>query len=154
MQFPYLIIYNGFQFIQIGLFTGWNENTIVIQFRHPSLHQFFKSNVFLCFRCQVIFRLFHISISIDFVEDNHARFAIGTQISDCLVYHLNLLFKIRMRNVNYMHQEISFAHLIQCRFKRINQISRQLTNKTNGIRQQERQILDNYLTDCGIQSSE
>ena len=56
------------------------------------MHQFFQSNVFLCFGCQIIRSLFHISISIYFIKDNHGRLSGSSQIGYCLIYNLNLPF--------------------------------------------------------------
>ena len=117
------------------------------------MHQFLQRDILLRLWSQIIFRLFYICISIYLIEDNHRRLTSGTQIRNCLIYHLNLFFKIRMRNINHMQQQVCFAHLIQRRFKWIHQIGRELTYKSYCIRQQERQIINNHLTHRCIESS-
>ena len=44
-------------------------------------------------------------------------------------YNFRGAYRYRMRNIYHVNQQIRFTHLIQCRFKRIDQICRQLTDK-------------------------
>ena len=59
-----------------------------------------------------------------------------------------------MRNIDDMHQQVRFTHLIQSRFKRFDQFGRQLTDKADRVGQQERQIVDNHLSDSRIECRE
>ena len=51
-----------------------------------------------------------------------------------------------------MHQDIRLPHLIQSTLESLNQLRRQLTDKTDRITQQERHILNHHLPHRRIQS--
>ena len=50
-----------------------------------------------------------------------------------------------------MHEQISLPHLIQRALETLHEIRGQLTDKTDGISQQERQIVDGHLAYGGIE---
>ena len=53
-----------------------------------------------------------------------------------------------------MHQKIRLAHLVERRLERLDQLGRQLTDKPDGIGQQERQVIDNHLANSRIECRE
>ena len=57
-----------------------------------------------------------------------------------------------MGNIDNMQQQIRFTHLIESRFERVYEVRRQFTDKTDGIGQQKRQIVNYYLAYGSIES--
>ena len=56
-----------------------------------------------------------------------------------------------MRDIDDMHQQVRLTHLIQSRFKRFDQLGRQLADKADRVGQQERQVVDNHLADGRVE---
>ena len=53
-----------------------------------------------------------------------------------------------------MHQQVGLAHLVECRFERVNEVGGQFADKSHGIGQQERQVLHHHLAHRGVESGE
>ena len=50
-----------------------------------------------------------------------------------------------------MHEQVSLPYLIQRALETLHEIRGQLTDKTDGISQKERQIVDGHLTNCRVE---
>ena len=50
-----------------------------------------------------------------------------------------------MRDVDHMHQQVGFAHLVERRFERLDQLGGQFADESHGIGQQEREVVENHL---------
>ena len=77
----------------------------------------------------------------------------GIDFLQNLIHRTDMVFKTFVGNIHHMQQQIRFTNLIKSRFKRLHQLSRQFSDKTNRIRKKERQIPDNYFSHRSIQSS-
>ena len=53
-----------------------------------------------------------------------------------------------------MQQQIGFAHLVECRFERFDQLRRQFANESYGIRQQEGQVVEDHLAHRRVERGE
>ena len=53
-----------------------------------------------------------------------------------LVHRINVVFETFVRNIYYMNQQISLANFVKRRFERFYQLSRQFSDETNRICQQ------------------
>ena len=56
-----------------------------------------------------------------------------------------------MRYIHHMHQQVCLTHLIEGRLKRLHQIGGQLADETDSVSQQERQVVNDHLTDSSIE---
>ena len=59
-----------------------------------------------------------------------------------------------MRDIYHMHQQVSLSHLVKGTLETLNQVRGQLTDKADGICQQERQVVDGHLPHGSIERSE
>ena len=53
-----------------------------------------------------------------------------------------------------MHQKVGLAHLVERRLERLDKLRRQLADKTDGIRQQEWQVVEDHLSHRRVERSE
>ena len=53
-----------------------------------------------------------------------------------------------------MYQQVCLAHLVKCRFEGFYQVVRQLTDEAHRITQEERQVVERYLANSGVQRGE
>ena len=125
----------------------------MFRLRHPCALPLIERNIFLRRWCQVIFILFFIRKIIYFIENHYHRFLMGIDFLQNLIHRTDMVFKTFVGNIHHMQQQIRFTNLIKSRFKRLHQLSRQFSDKTNRIRKKERQIPNNYFSHRSIQSS-
>ena len=59
-----------------------------------------------------------------------------------------------MRNIDHMHQQVGFAHLVERRFERLDQFGRQFADEADRIRKQKRQVVEDHLADRGVERGE
>ena len=153
MNFVHLIINQFFHLWKILFSNRRYENRWVFRLRHPCALPFIKRNIFLRRWCQVIFILFFIRKIIYFIENHYHRFLMSIDFLQNLIHRTDMIFKTFVRNIHHMQQQICFTNLIKSRFKRLHQLSRKFSDKTNRICKKERQIPDNYFSHRSIQSS-
>ena len=153
MNFVHLIINQFFHLWKILFSNRRYENRWVFRLCHPCALPFIKRNIFLRSWSQVIFILFFIRKIIYFIENHYHRFLMGIDFLQNLIHRTDMVFKTFVGNIHHMQQQIRFTNLIKSRFKRLHQLSRQFSDKTNRIRKKERQIPNNYFSHRSIQSS-
>ena len=116
-----------------------------MQLCHPRLLEFVERDVFTG-RCrQVILVLGSPRIGVNLVEHQQRRLVGTAQVSQSLFNDADLLFEIGMGDVDDMHQQVGLAHLVERTLEALNKVGRQLTDKADGIGQQEGQIVDGHL---------
>ena len=120
---------------------------------HPRLLQVLERQILFGHGRQIILFLGSEGIGIDLVEHQHRRLVSTTQFLQSLLHYTDLLLKVGVRDVYHMHQQISLSHLIEGALKALHQVRGQLTDKTDGISQQEGQVVDGHLSHCGIEGS-
>ena len=76
------------------------------------------------------------------------------QLVDGLLHDIILLLEVRVRDIHHVDQQIGFAHLVQRRFERLHEVVREFADKADGIRQQERQVVDCHLAHRRVEGGE
>ena len=122
MQLPYLAIEHVSQLIDVLFLPCRYEQTVVIEPRHPCFFQFVEGDVLLRFGRQVVRFLVYPVVIVNLVEDNHARFVGTSQVFQRLVYDVYLFLKVGMGDVYHVQKQVGFAHLVERRLKRVDQI--------------------------------
>ena len=56
-----------------------------------------------------------------------------------------------MRDVYDVYQQVGFAHLVERRLEALHQVGRQLADKTDGVGQQEGQVVNGHLAHGGVE---
>ena len=120
----------------------------------PALPEVVERAVFARRRSQVILLLFDIGVGIDLVEDQVDRFVAGTDLLQGLLDHGDLVLELRVRDVHHMHQQVCLADLVERRFERLDELRRELADETDGVGQQEREVVEDNLAHRGVERRE
>ena len=78
------------------------------------------------------------------------RLIVSIYVLKCLIYHSDMILKIRVGNIDDMHKNIGFSNLIKGAFERLNKLCGEFSDKPYSIRQKERNILYNHLSDSSV----
>ena len=50
-----------------------------------------------------------------------------------------------------MYQQVGLTYLVESRLERVHEVCRQLADESYGVSQQERQVVDDHLTNGGVE---
>ena len=138
VELLYAAVEKVLEVVDIQAFTGRNKDAIVAKSCHPRVLQLVERHIFARSGREVVGVFFGPLVSVHFVEHHESGFVGTAQIAERLVNHLNLFFEIGVRHVDYVHQQVGFAHLVECTLERVNQVGRQFTDKAHRIGQEGR----------------
>ena len=134
MDFFCAFIEHLFELFDVSAFLGRDKHTVVRQTRHPHAFQFFKRHIFASPGCEVVFVLRRVSERVDFVEHHYHRFVSAvTHFAEGLVDNLDLLLEIRVGDVDHMYEQVCFAHLVECRFERVDEMGGKFADEPYGV---------------------
>ena len=140
------------ELIDVSLLAGADEDGVLVEFSHPGAAELVEGDIFARGREQIILGLRRISEGVNLVEDDDLLGAIvRNKLVDGLLHDLVLLLEVRVGDVHHMNQQVGFAHLVQGRFERLDKMMRKLADETDGVGEQERQIVDSDLADGGVE---
>nr|DAF45424.1 MAG TPA: hypothetical protein [Siphoviridae sp. ctBLh2] len=142
------------ELLDVRALEGREEDARRIGPGDPALPKVVERAVFARRRSQVILLLFNIGIGIDLVEDQIDRFVAGTNLLQGLLDHGDLVLELRMGDVHDMHQQVGLTHLVERRFERLDEFRRELADETDGVRQQEREVVEDDLAHRGVERRE
>ena len=146
MELSYFLVQHLTELVDVLLVLCRDEQAVVVELCHPGLLEVFQRNVFLLHRGEVVFLLLNPGIVVYLVEDNH-RWLVGTvQFLQRVLYHLYLLFKVRVGDVYYVEQQVGLAGLVERTLEGVYQVGRQLSDESYGICEEERQIVYHHLS--------
>ena len=139
----------------VGSLARRNKHAIVVHLCHPGSLQLVERYILTRTGRKIIGILGCMAVGVDFIEHQQHRFvSAATHIPQGLVDHSYLLLKIRMRDVDHMHQYIGFPHFVEGGFERIHQVRRQFADESYRVGQQEWQIIDYDLAYSSIECGE
>ncbi len=142
------------EFFEVEFFCRGDKLGRTVNLGDPGAFEIFEGHIFAGCRAQVGFVFFHKSIRIHLVENHHHRFIAGLDFGKCLIDHLNLVFKSRMRDIHHMQQQVGLPHFVEGRFKGFYQPVREFADKADGIGKQERQVVDYHFAHRGVEGGE
>ena len=140
------------ELVDVRLLAGADEDGVLVELGHPGAAELVEGDVLAGGRKEVILGLWRVGEGVNLVEDNDLLGAVvRNKLVDGLLDDLILLLEVRVGDVHHMNQQVGFAHLVQRRFERLDKMMRELADKTDGVGEQERQIVDSDLADGGIE---
>ena len=142
------------ELVDVGPPFGREEDAGGVGLGDPALFQVFERTISRVEGVRSSGSLLHISISVHLVENQINRFIPRHRYPVTSVHHGDLVLELRMRNIDHVQQQVGFTHLVEGRFERLDQFGRQFADETHGIRQQERQVVENHLSHRRIERGE
>ena len=143
------------ELVDVGLLAGADEDGVLVELGHPGAAEFVEGDILARGREQIILGLGRISEGVNLVEDDDLLGAVvRNKLVDGLLDDLVLFLEVRVGDVHHVDQQIGFAHLIQGRFERFDKMMRELADETDGVGEQERQIVDSDLADGSVERGE
>ena len=88
------------EFVDVSPLACRDEDTRRIRFGNPTVLQLVECSVLFCGRSEVVLVFGNVGISIDFVEDQENWFVCRSNLLQGLFDYGNLLFKVRVRNID------------------------------------------------------
>ena len=87
------------EFVDVFTLFGRDEEAVVVEFSHPSAHQFVERDVLLGAWREVVSLLLHPCVGIYLVEENHLGFVGTAEVAEGLFHHLYLFLEIGMADI-------------------------------------------------------
>ena len=125
-----------------------------VAFGEPGVLKHLEGPVVAGHGCKVVLLLGGEGIGINLVEDHNRRLIERLQFVEGTVDRLDLLLEAAVGDVDNMDEEVRFAYLVEGRFERFDQTVRQFADKSDGVGEEERQVVDHHLADRGVEGGE
>lgn len=142
------------QFVDVLALTGGDEDAVVAEAGHPSFLQLAEREVFARGRREVVGLFFHPGVGVHFVEHHNLRFVGTAEVAERFVDHFHLFFKVGVRHVDHVNQEVGLTHFVEGAFEGLHQVGGQFADKTDSVGQEEGKIFDDDLAHRCVERGE
>lgn len=133
------------EFVDVGAFPGADKHAVIVHLRHPCGFEFVESYVAAFAGREVVGVFGFASKGVNLVEnEEHGLVGAVAYLAQRLVDDFDLFFKVWVRYIDNMNEDVGLAHFVERRFERIDKMRRELADEADGIGEEEREVVDDY----------
>ena len=121
---------------------------------YPAVFQFVKSTVFLGWRGERKLVVFLVSVGVNFIENDVNWFVAGAYFAERSFHHFHLFFEAWMRDVDDVYEYVGFPHFVEGTLECFDELGGKFADESDRVAQQEWNVLDDYLSDGGVEGCE
>lgn len=154
MDFSDHLVEVGAEFVYADFLLCRDEYAGRVLFCNPRVLVLFKRVVLRFFGLQRELVVFFVAVGVNLVEDDEDRLVDGSYIAERLIDHAYVFLVVGVGYVHDMHEYVSLPHLVKRALECLHELCGQLSDESDSVAEQERDILYDDLSDRGVKRCE
>ena len=116
------------------------------------MFKLFQRNILTQAWGQVVVVLLDVGEGVHLVEHQNHRLVFRlAYLLQGAVDHFDLFLELWVGNVDYMHEYVGVAHLVERRFEGVDKVGWQFADESDSVGEQKRKVVDYHLAHRGVE---